>query len=560
MSDKLKIYCKNIDQYVDIQGGETLLDIAKRINLGFEPICARVNNKNENLGFPVFTPKQVEYLSIFTSSGERAYIRSLCMILYKAVENVCPQYHLRIAHYISRGYYCHLVADGESYEPLDIPDQTIEDIKAEMRRIVDADLPLQRKERLTADAIEIFKKQGLSNKVKLLETTRQLYTIYYKLDGLCDSFYSTLAPSTGYMRTFDLIPYKRGMLLMSFDYSHPEVPVKPVPQEKMYEAFKRYLEFNNILGVRNVGELNQVVIDKKSTILINVAEALHEKYLSRISDEIARRYDEGGARIVLLAGPSSSGKTTTCKRIAVQLMTNLLWPQMISLDDYFVDREHTPRDENGEYDYESLYALDLKQFNSDLCDILAGKEVELPYYNFQTGKREYRGHKIKLEDRSVLLIEGIHGLNPELTASIEEKMKYRIFVSALTTLSIDDHNWISASDNRLLRRIIRDNQYRNSNAEDTLHRWPSVRQGEEKWIVPYQENADAMFNSSLLFELGVIKTTAEALLERVPRDVPEYSEACRLRTLLSYFLPIEQVNIPSTSLLREFVGGSSFEY
>ena len=347
---------------------------------------------------------------------------------------------------------------------------------------------------------------------------------------------------------------------MSFDYSHPEVPVKPVQQEKMYEAFKRYLEFNNILGVRNVGELNQVVIDKKSTILINVAEALHEKYLARISDEIARRYDEGGARIVLLAGPSSSGKTTTCKRIAVQLMTNLLWPQMISLDDYFVDREHTPRDENGEYDYESLYALDLKQFNSDLCDILAGKEVELPYYNFQTGKREYRGHKIKLEDRSVLLIEGIHGLNPELTASIEEKMKYRIFVSALTTLSIDDHNWISASDNRLLRRIIRDNQYRNSNAEDTLHRWPSVRQGEEKWIVPYQENADAMFNSSLLFELGVIKTTAEALLERVPRDVPEYSEACRLRTLRSYFLPIEQVNIPSTSLLREFVGGSSFEY
>jgi uridine kinase len=328
----------------------------------------------------------------------------------------------------------------------------------------------------------------------------------------------------------------------------------------MYHAFKDYMAFNRILGVSNVGELNEVVLSHKTNDLINVAEALHDKVIGRISDEITRRYNEGGARIVLIAGPSSSGKTTTTKRLAIQLMTNLLKPQMISLDNYFVDRVNTPLDESGDYDYESLYALDLEQFNKDLNDILDGKEVALPTYSFEQGKRIYKGNTIRLEDGGILLIEGIHGLNPELTAHIEERMKFRIYVSSLTTISIDDHNWIPTTDNRLLRRIIRDYKYRGASALDTIRRWPSVRRGEERWIFPYQENADATFNSSLLFELGVMKEYAESILKDVPRDVPEYAEAYRLRKFMSYFLPIGDALIPSTSLLREFLGGSSFHY
>ncbi|MCD8385944.1 MAG: nucleoside kinase [Bacteroidales bacterium] len=565
MSNRLKVYCKNIEQYVDINGGETLLEIAKMVNLDFEPICARVNNKTENLYFPVFTPKQVEFLSKESSSGNRCYIRSLCMVLYKASQNLYPGTRLKIAHSISKGYFGKLIGRSPKY-PADengnifITKELVAALKEEMQRIVDADIEFQRKERLTRDAITIFKNQGLDDKVTLLETIRELYTVYYKLDGLCDSYYGTLAPRTGMLNVFDLRPYKDGFLLTGFDKENPNVPPQHVTQEKMYKAFTDYIEFNNIVGVRNVGELNKTVLAGRTPLLINVAEALHDKYLSRISDEITRRYHEGGARIVLLAGPSSSGKTTTTKRLAIQLMTNLLKPQMVSLDNYFVDRDHTPHDETGDYDYESLYALDLEKFNKDLCDLLDGKEVFLPTYNFKTGSREYKGDSIRLEDRSVLLIEGIHGLNPELTAHIDEKMKFRVYVSALTTLSIDDHNWVPTTDNRLLRRIIRDYKYRGSSAEETLKRWPSVRRGEEKWIFPYQENADATFNSSLIFELGVMKNYAEEILSQVPRDVPEFGEAYRLRKFLSYFLPIEEKNIPSTSLLREFLGGSSFRY
>ncbi len=557
MSDRMKIYCVNIGQYIDIKGGETLLELAQNLNLGFEPICAKVNNRTENLNFPVFGPKQVEYLTIESASGERTYIRSLCMVLYRAVSKLYPQARLIMSMSISGGYYCRLVKDGKDVE---ITQEIVDNLRQEMKALIGANLPFQYKERLTKDAIEIFRKQGLNDKVKLLETTRELYTVYYKLDGICDSYYGTLAPSTGMLKVFDLSLYKAGFLLCGFDKKNPNVPPQPVTQEKMYQALKNYIEFNDIVGVRNVGELNQAVLRDRSSQLINVAEALHNKYLARISDEITRRYHRGGARIVLIAGPSSSGKTTTTMRLAIQLLTNLLRPQMISLDNYFVDRHHTPRDESGDYDYESLYALDLEQFNQDLNDVLAGKEVALPSYNFQTGEREYKGNTIKLEEGSILLIEGIHGLNPELTAHIEDKMKFRLYVSALTSLSIDDHNWVPTSDNRLLRRIIRDYKYRGSSAESTIARWPSVRRGEEKWIFPYQENADATFNSSLLFELGVMKDYADKILRQVPRDVPEYGEASRLRTFLSYFLPIGEKDIPSTSLLREFLGGSSFHY
>lgn len=556
MSNNLKIFCKNLDEYIPVNGGETLSEIYNRIGerIGITPICARVNNKTEDMQYPVFAPKQVEFLSRDSASGERVYIRSLCMMLYKAVTDCFPGTRLRIEHSISRGYYCRLLSDME------ITIEIVDRIRARMDEIVKLNIPFERKERLTSDVIKIFEQQGLDDKVRLLRTTHELYTIYYRLDNICDSYYGNLAPATGMLATFDLVPYKEGFLLLGPDRQSENRPHRPIPQEKMYTAFTDYLAFNRIIGISNVGELNEAVAGRNSAMLINVAEALHDKKIGRISDEILRRYNDGGARIVLIAGPSSSGKTTFTKRLAIQLMTNLLVPQMISLDDYFIDREHTPRDENGDYDFESLYALDLDRFNKDLNALIDGEEVELPYYNFETGTRQYRGNRIRLGQNSILLIEGIHGLNPELTADIEAHMKYAVYVSALTTLSIDDHNWVPTTDNRLLRRIIRDFKYRGTSVADTIRRWPSVRRGEERWIFPYQENADSTFNSSLLFELGVIKEYAEEVLKTVPRDIPEYGEAYRLRRFLSYFSPIGDQLIPSTSLLREFLGGSSFNY
>ncbi len=552
----MNIFCKNINCYVSFKGGETLATIFDRLKeqINITPICARVNNKTEDLNYPVFGPKQVEFLSKESGSGQRVYIRSLCMILYKAVCDILPGVRLRIEHSIARGYYCRL--EGKKT----MSDDVVAQIRSRMQEIVAENIPFVRKEQLTSDVITIFERQGLHDKVQLLKTTHDLYTVYYELGNICDSYYGNLATSTGQIDVFDLIPYKDGMLLLGFDKQNPSQPATPSVQEKMFNAFTEYTSFNRIIGIKNVGELNSATLRGKTSDLINVAEALHEKKIGRISDDITSRYKEGGARIVLIAGPSSSGKTTTTKRLAIQLMTNLLVPKLISLDDYFVDRVNTPLDEDGEYDYESLYALDLEQFNHDLNALLNGEEVALPTYNFERGCREYKGNTLKLEENSILLIEGIHGLNPDLTSHIDEKMKYKLYVSALTTLSIDDHNWVPTTDNRLLRRIIRDAKYRGVSAESTIKRWPSVRRGEEKWIFPYQENADAMFNSSLLFELGVIKEYGEEVLKHVPRDIPEYGEAIRLRRFLNYFTPISDQVIPHTSLLREFLGGSSFHY
>lgn len=556
MSDQLKVYCKNIEEYIPFKGGDTLMDIYNTIadRIPERPICAHVNNKTEDLQFPLFAPKQVEFLTRQSPSGHRVYVRSLCMMLYKSVVDLFPGVRLIIEHSISRGYYCRLTGD------ITVNEDVVTRLKARMTELVKRDIKFERKERLTSDVIKIFEKQGLDDKVKLLRSIHELYTVYYRLDNVCDSYYGNLAPSTGMLNIFDLQLYKEGFLLLGADSSNPSMAASPIVQEKMYHAFTDYLTFNRVIGVDNVGELNEAVASKESAMLINVAEALHDKKIGRISDDISRRYAEGGARIVLIAGPSSSGKTTFTKRLAIQLMTNLLEPKMISLDDYFVNREMTPRDIDGDYDYESLYALDLETFNRDLNALIAGEEVNLPTYNFELGHRVYKGKKLKLNSNSVLLIEGIHGLNPELTAHIDAKMKYLIYVSALTTLSIDDHNWVPTTDNRLLRRIIRDYKYRGVSATDTIKRWPSVRRGEEKWIFPFQENADAMFNSSLIFELGVMKEFADDILNGVPRDIREYAEAYRLRKLLSYFTPITDRLIPSTSLLREFLGGSSFHY
>ena len=555
MTNDLKIFCKNTQEYIDIDGGDTLQQIYETIEkrIPFKPVCAMVNNRVESLGYPVFGPKLVEYVETMSPQGIRVYIHSLCMILYKAVVDTFPGKRLRIEHSISGGFYCTIKHDAELLTPANI-----ERIKARMREIVDQDIKFVRRERLTADVVEMFRKQGLNDKVRLLESSNDLYTVFYKLDDIIDSYYEPLAPSTGYIKVFDLEPYKDGMLLLGPDRNDPSKPRKSYPMEKMFKAFTDYVKFNDIVGLDDVGTLNKGIDLGRAPDVINVSEALHDKMFSRIADDITRRYQEGGARVVLIAGPSSSGKTTSSKRLAIQLITNYIVPRVISLDNYFVDRSHTPLDDKGDYDYESLYALDLEQFNKDLKALINGEEVRMPTYNFHTGEREYRGDTLQLKENNILLMEGIHGLNPELTKDIAEEMKYRVYVSALTTLNIDDHNWVSTSDNRLLRRIVRDYKYRGADARATIARWPSVRRGEEKWIFPYQENADAMLNSSLLFERAVMKEQAETILRQVPSSVPEYAEASRLLRFLRYFKPISDSTIPSTSLIREFLGGSSF--
>lgn len=569
MNNDLKIYCKNTQEYIDIDGGDTLQQIYETIEkrLPFRPICALVNNKIEDLRFPVYSPKMVEYVGAMSQQGIRVYVHSLCMVLYKAIEDLFPGKRLRIEHSISGGYYCKIKHEEEL-----LTIENIERIKSRMQEIVDQDIKFVRRERLTTDVVEMFRKQGLSDKVRLLESSDDLYTVFYKLDNIIDSYYEPLAPSTGYLTAFNLEPYKDGMLLLGPDPEDETKPRKSYPMEKMYKAFTDYVKFNDIVGLDDVGTLNIGIEKGWAPEIINVAEALHDKMFARIADDITERYHNGGARVVLIAGPSSSGKTTSSKRLAIQLLTNYIVPKVISLDNYFVDRNHTPRDENGDYDYESLYALDLEQFNNDLKALINGEEVKMPTYNFHTGEREYRGDTLQLKENNILLMEGIHGLNPELTKEISEEMKYRVYVSALTTLSIDDHNWVSTSDNRLLRRIVRDYKYRGVNAQATIARWPSVRRGEEKWIFPYQENADAMLNSSLLFELAVMKDQAEHILKQVPNNVPEYAIASRLLRFLKYFKSIADAPtavpstipgsstslIPSTSLIREFLGGSSF--
>ena len=558
-NDELKVFCKNTSEYIGIDGGDTLFDLYEtikgRLDLQGDAVCVLVNNKVEDLHYPVFSPKHVEFIDITSNAGYRVLTRSLCMVLYKALNDLYPGKRLCIQHSISNGHYCQIKHEEHLLTP-----EVITSLKQRMSEIIEDDIKFVRLERLTTDVIEMFRKQGLMDKVRLLEGINQLYTIYYKLDDIIDSFYGPLVPSTGMLKVFDLVPYEQGMLLLGPDRKDISQVVKWEPQPKLFQAFTDYIDFNNIIRLGDVGELNHAITAGYAPLLINVVEALHNKHFIQIADEITRRYKEGGARVVLIAGPSSSGKTTSSKRLAIQLLTNCIVPKVIELDNYFVNRDRTPRDEKGDYDYESLYALDLEQFNKDVTALLAGEEVAMPTYNFKTGEREYLGKTLKLAEGDILLMEGIHGLNPELTSLIPEEQKFRLFVSALTTLSIDDHNWIGTYDNRLLRRIIRDHKYRGSSAYQTIQRWASVRRGEEKWIMPFHENADAMFNSSLLFELSVMKSYALPILQQVPSNTPEYAEASRLIKFLNYFEPLDEKDIPSTSLLREFLGGSSFHY
>ena len=559
MASEIKIYCKNLEEYVEIRGGESMLEVSRRLKsrLGFDPICVTVNNKVRTLRFEVFAPVQVEFFDASSRLGDRVYILSLCMLLYKAVHDLYPDRVLRMEHSVANGTYCRLYGGDDAV----VDASVVQAIKQRMQQLADADIPFVPHTELTADVVKKLKEQGLADKAQVLATTHNIYTTYFSLDGTIDSYYCHLAPSTACLKPFDLVAYKNGMLLLPRNIDRPNVACQPVAQDKVFDAFTEYNDLNRIIGIKNVGELNRAVENKYDIrTLITVAEAVHERKFAGIAYEIARRYKEGGARVVLLAGPSSSGKTTSSKRLGIQLMANLLVPKVISLDNYFVNRDDTPVDENGEKDFESLYALDLDLFNRDLNDLIAGKEVAMPTYNFEKGAREYRGDTLRLGPNTVLLMEGIHGLNPELTASIADDQKFRVYASALSTINIDDHNWLTTSDNRLLRRIVRDHKYRGTSARDTIARWPSVRRGERKWIFPYQENADAIFNSSLIFELGVMRDYAEEILRQVPRDVPEYAEASRLRHLLSFFEPISSKCVPGNSLLRECLGGSTFHY
>lgn len=557
MEHKFHIYCTNTASQIEAEGGERLLDIYKRLDIpsAYPAVTARVNHKSESLDYRVYNPCDVEFVDITDPSGMRAYVRSLCFVLYKAITELHPGSRLRIEHSISHGNYC-VLKNGDA--PL--TEENIKAIKHRMQEIVAEDIPFEHKLAHTEEVIEIFRKQNMLEKVALLESIGDLYTNYYLLDGLADIYYSWLVPSTGYLSVFDLVPYSDGMLLLSPDTTAPSRPASVINQQKMLRAFGEYIAFNHIVGLDGVGKLNRAIEENRATELIQVAEALHEKKIAQIAEEIATRFRNGGARIVLISGPSSSGKTTFSKRLSIQLMTSLITPAAISLDDYFVNRKDTPRDENGDYDYESLYALDLERFNSDLNRLLAGERVALPTYDFKSGTRIETGRTMQLTPNTVLIMEGIHGLNPDLTPHIPEHQKFRIYVSALTSLSIDDHSWVPTTDNRLLRRIVRDAQSRGCSAKDTIARWKSVRKGEDRWIFPYQENADAMFNSSLIFELSVIRNYATPILRVVPRNSPEYAEAARLLSFLHYFLPLPENEIPPTSLLREFLGGSSFRY
>ncbi len=553
MEKTIQIYCRNNNKVIEVPIGASLEEAYKESGLQMThgPINAHVNNKVEGMHFRLYKQKEVEFLDITSPSGMRAYTRSLFFVLCKAVHDLYEKCKVAIDIPVSNGYYVNLNIGHEV---------TIEDagrIRRRMQEIIDAALPIHRHETTTEEAIRIFDEKHNRSKVKLLKSIGRLFTTYYDIDGYIDYYYGSLLTNTSQLYLFGLEKYYDGLLLRLPSSQHPDELGEMTHQDKMFSIFKEHHQWQDIIGLRTVGDLNEAILNGHSSHLIQVSEALQEKKIGKIADEIAKRK---GIRLVLIAGPSSSGKTTTCKRLSIQLVTNGIKPIGISLDDYFLDREKTPLDEKGDFDFEHLHALNLPLFNEQLNALFKGEEVELPRYDFPTGKSVKSGKKLKLHDDEVLVVEGIHALNPELTAQIPNEQIFRVYASALTTILLDNHNYVPTTDNRLLRRIIRDYKYRGVSALDTIHRWPSVRAGENKWIFPFQENADAMFNTAMLFELAVIKSQAEPLLEQVPENCPEYAEAYRLLKFLRYIKPIPEAHIPPTSLLREFLGGSSFEY
>lgn len=562
MQETVTIYCKNNKQYYDIKRGTALLDVYHHIGLKlpYPVVAALVNYKVQDLTFLVYKPKDIEFLDASSPSGMRCYVRTLSMVMSAAIHELYPMADLRIEHPISKGYFCTMQWEKES-EKKELTPEMIAAIKHRMQEIIAEDRPIQTEEKRTKDVITLFR-EARHNDVTdttLFETLGNPYCRYYSMGDFIDYYTDALMPSTGYLNIFDLEPYFHGMLLRIPNRNRPTELEEPMAQDKMFNIFNEYVGWNNVLRIGNVGEFNIACKDNRSFEMIKLSEALHEKKVAHIADLIANR-DGGRPKFILISGPSSSGKTTFSKRLTIQLMLNGITPKVISMDNYFVNREDTPRDENGDWDFEDLHAIDIPLFQEQLQTLLDGKEVKLPTYNFETGKREYRGEKLQLKEDEIVILEGLHALNPELIPNIPKEATFRIYVSSITAVNLDNHNWIPTTDIRLLRRIVRDYRYRGYSAKETIARCPSVKRGEEKWIYPYQENADAMFNSALLFELAVLKRHAEPILSEVPKYCDEYTEAHRLLKFLSYFESIPEKEIPPTSFLREFVGGSSFRY
>ena len=549
----IQIRCKNNKKTQKVEIGSTLFDVFSAFDLKMThgPVSARVNNKVEGMHYRVYNSKDVEFLDMASSSGSRAYTRTLFFVLCKAVQDIYPNTDVVIDIPVSNGFY----VDIRLGRP--VVEEDVNILRRRMQEIIDAKMPIRRYMVPTEDAIALFQEKGDVEKVKLLKTSGSIYTTYYKIGEYVDFYYGTLLTNTSGLYLFGLEKYYDGMLLRIPSLKDPDKLGEMTRQDKMFDIFKEHHRWQDILGIRTVGDFNQAIDAGHATDIINISEALQEKKIANIAEDIANRQ---GVKLVLLAGPSSSGKTTSCKRLSIQLAVNGLKPLQISLDDYFVDRDKTPKDDNGEYDFESIYALNLDLLNEQFNALFRGEEVELPKYDFPSGKSVKSGKKLKMEPNNVLVVEGIHALNPELTAHIPQEQIYRVYASALTTILLDNHNYIPTTDNRLLRRIIRDYKYRGVSAQETIHRWPSVRAGENKWIFPYQENADAMFNTAMLYELSVLKMQAEPLLQQVPENCEEHAEAYRLLKFLKYFKGIPYNNLPPTSLLREFLGGSSFHY
>ena len=553
MKQKIQIRCKNNKKSQKVEIGSTLFDVFSSFDLKMThgPVSARVNNKVEGMNYRVYNSKDVEFLDMNSASGSRAYTRTLFFVLCKAGQDIYPNTDVVIDIPVSNGFY----VDIRLGRP--VVDEDVNILRRRMQEIIDSKMPIRRFTVPTEVAIALFQEKGDVEKVKLLRTSGSIYTTYYKIGEYVDYYYGTLLTNTSQLYLFGLEKYYDGMLLRIPSVSNPDELGEMTRQDKMFDIFKEHHRWQEILGIRTVGDFNQAIDAGHATDIINISEALQEKKLAKIAEEIASRE---GVKLVLLAGPSSSGKTTSCKRLSIQLAVNGLKPLQISLDDYFVDRDKTPKDENGEFDFESIYALNLDLLNEQFNALFRGEEVELPKYDFPSGKSVKSGKKLKLEPNNVLVVEGIHALNPELTAHVPEEQIFRVYASALTTILLDNHNYIPTTDNRLLRRIIRDYKYRGVSAQETIRRWPSVRAGENRWIFPFQENADAMLNTAMLYELSVLKMQAEPLLQQVPENCEEFAEAYRLLKFLKYFKGIPYNNLPPTSLLREFLGGSSFHY
>ena len=553
MKQKIQIRFKNNKKSQKVEIGSTLFDVFSSFDLKMThgPVSARVNNKVEGMHYRVYNSKDVEFLDMNSASGSRAYTRTLFFVLCKAVQDIYPNTDVVIDIPVSNGFY----VDIRLGRP--VVDEDVNILRRRMQEIIDSKMPIRRFSVPTEEAIALFQEKGDVEKVKLLRTSGSIYTTYYKIGEYVDYYYGTLLTNTSQLYLFGLEKYYDGMLLRIPSVSNPDELGEMTRQDKMFDIFKEHHRWQEILGIRTVGDFNQAIDAGHATDIINISEALQEKKLAKIAEEIASRK---GVKLVLLAGPSSSGKTTSCKRLSIQLAVNGLKPLQISLDDYFVDRDKTPKDENGDFDFESIYALNLDLLNEQFNALFRGEEVELPKYDFPSGKSVKSGKKLKLEPNNVLVVEGIHALNPELTAHVPEEQIFRVYASALTTILLDNHNYIPTTDNRLLRRIIRDYKYRGVSAQETIRRWPSVRAGENKWIFPFQENADAMLNTAMLYELSVLKMQAEPLLQQVPENCEEFAEAYRLLKFLKYFKGIPYNNLPPTSLLREFLGGSSFHY